>query len=342
MSDKKSIDELIEKLKSKNWKEKNQAAEDLAEIGDEAKDRLLQVLLDPNSGASYGAGMALGMIDAPDIAPKLIEACGHENSDVRKAAISTLGKIGGTQATETIVEALRTDEDVSVKTAACDALGKLKDPSTVQALCEALTPSYHKWVYPLAGAALSSIGEVSIPCLIDVIKNPDLRDDAREAASNALVAIGNAAMPELIGIVEDDEVPWFAAPLAVTVIGQIGGQDSVPALKYALQTGNPEVVEVAADALSRLSDPSVTNVLIESLRSDDPTIRGLVAYSVAYSQSADIERELIVLLDDDQLIWQNPQMKEVTVAEAAVSSLEIIGTKEALNAVAEWRKRLEK
>ena len=309
MIGKNSIDELIDKLKSKNWKEKSQATEDLAKLGDVAKDRLLQVLLDPESGANYGAGIALGMMDASDIAPKLIEACGHENSEVRKAAIITLGKIGGAQATASIVEALRMDEDVSVQIAACEALGKLKDPSTVQSLYEALSPSYHKWVYPLAGAALSSIGETSIPCLIDEKKNPELRDDAREAASNALVAIGNAAMPDLVGVFEDGEAPWFAAPLAVSVIRQIGGQDAVPALMLALQTGNPELVEVAAPALSRLSYPSATNAILESLRSDDSTIRGLVAYSVADSQSPDIENELISLLDDEQRILQNPQMR---------------------------------
>jgi len=335
-----NVDELIELLNSKDWKEKNKAAEDLAEIGDAAKEQLLEVLLDPDSGANFGAGMALGMMDATDIAPKLIEACDHDSSDVRKAVISTLGKIGDPQATAAIIETLRTDEDVSVQTTACEALGKLKDPSSVPALCEALSPSYHKWVFPLAGAALSSIGESAVPCLIDAIQNPDLSDGAREAASNALVAIGETAMPSLIEVLEDESAEWFAAPLAASIIGRIGGRDAVPALTRALQTGKSDVVEVAALALTQFEDISAINALVESLRSDNPIVRGLVAFAVADVQSVDIQNELISLLRDDELIWQNPQMRKIQVSEAAARSLEIMGTEEALAAVAEWRRSL--
>jgi HEAT repeat protein len=173
------------------------------------------------------------------------------------------------------------------------------------------------------------------------MQDPNLRDDAREAASNALVGIGDAAMPFLAEVLEDDAERSLAAPMVVSVIGQIGGQNSVPALKLALATGDPALIEIAALALSRFDDPSAREALIEAFRSDDPTIRGLLAYSVADSQSTEIEKELISLLSDDRLIWENPQMRRVTVAEAAASSLQIIGSEQAQNAVAEWRKKLE-
>lgn len=153
MSDEKRIDSLIFALGEKGWRTKQQASKELVEIGYPAVPKLLDALLNPNSGVNTSVGIILGDIKSLETVPVLIEACTSESENVRDAAVFALGKIGDKSALSTIIEILNTDKDENVRISACDALGMISDSSAIPALVEALHKPQNKRLYPLAGGS---------------------------------------------------------------------------------------------------------------------------------------------------------------------------------------------
>ena len=104
----------------------------------------------------YGLADVEQMKSAQDV-EGLIEASRSQgNPDVRKAAVEALGLVGGSQAVELLVAALR-DPEESVRKAASNALGKVGDASAVKRL-EPLVADENQDVRAAALEAVIRIG----------------------------------------------------------------------------------------------------------------------------------------------------------------------------------------
>lgn len=93
----------------------------------------------------------------------------HENHDVRKMAVDTLGLIGDARAVPTLISLLN-DSDRNVIVAAVEALGNIKDKSAIANIV--MTFVSHDFARVVAAEALGKIGDVSAsPFLISLLEN---------------------------------------------------------------------------------------------------------------------------------------------------------------------------
>lgn len=145
--------------------------------------------------------------------------------------------------------------------AAAEALGKIGIPA-IPALTAALhDPDWLVRVDALyAFMTMGSKGQKAIPSLIPMLK--DTNPNVRSAATEALGAMGplaEKAIPDLIGLLGDKGIDDITGPYrhgqvnrsAVCNLALIG-KPAVPYLKTALRHPNPEVRDLAKEAIERI------------------------------------------------------------------------------------------
>ena len=228
------IRELVDTLACDEWREREQAAQDLASMGRTA---------------------------APAV-PHLIERLADEQWHVRKAAAAALAAIGPASAPAVphLIEAL-SDEEWHVRKPAAEALaaiGRASAPA-VPELIEAL--SDEEWhVRKPAAAALAAIGPASTPAVPELIEAlSDEEWHVRKPAAVALAAIGPAsapAIPELIEALNDEE--WHVRKPAADALGAIGpaAKSALDALRECLSDPEDQVQRAAAEAIARINKPA--------------------------------------------------------------------------------------
>src|SRR5262249_48815801 len=110
------------------------AANALAQIGQAARQPLLDAVSDPREPVRNAAMLAIPL--SPDAGPLLHEALGHKQSVVRRRAVKLFGQLGplSTDVAQTLARALE-DEDDQVRANAADAL---ETPGNVEPAREAL------------------------------------------------------------------------------------------------------------------------------------------------------------------------------------------------------------
>ncbi len=264
------------------------------------------------------AASALIKIGKPSVGP-LVDGLEHWHPFTRKTAADALGMIGDARAAEPLVAALN-DSVSDVSRAAIEALARIGQPAT-EALVAALTKdssfSRAKWEVVEAldkigwqpgreesGAAYwvakqnwnecVRVGSTAVEPLISVLAHS--HNQARKAAADALGQIGDArAVEPLIVALKDREIRQCGAvedalvkiggpavePLvaafkngdfevrfdAVTLLGKIGDARAVEPLIAALALRN--VPLPTAEALGRIGDVRAVGPLIAALE-DEP------------------------------------------------------------------------
>ena len=222
---------LVEALSSAEWRQREQAAEDLWNMGQRARDAV----------------------------PYLIERLADEQWHVRKAAARALSRMGpaATPAVPSLIAAL-SDEEWHVRKPAAEALAALGPAAApaVEQLTEALDDE--EWqVRKPAAAALAAIGRASTPAVAQLIVALDDEEwHVRKPAAQALAAIGPAAKPAieaLIFALGDEE--WHVRRPAAEALGAIGAaaQAALPALRECLNDEEEQVQRAAAKAIERIT-----------------------------------------------------------------------------------------
>jgi hypothetical protein len=144
----------------------------------------------------------------------------HEdlNSQIRQYIISVLGKIGE-PSLETIVYALKNDEDNDVRAEAVKALGEVGEPA-LDALVYALRNDRETAVRAEAARALGEIGEPALDELAFALRN-DEDEYVRTVAISALVEIGEPAVGVLkqVGLEHTDRQTRMQTILALSHLG---------------------------------------------------------------------------------------------------------------------------
>jgi HEAT repeat protein len=129
---------------------------------------------------------------------RLIEVLANEDGYVRNAAAIALGKIGDRRAVEPLITAMRyrdegtyeDDEDNEARMSAATALGKIADPNSYAPLIETFQDALEKDV-SLAWYIIDALGMLgdkrAIPILEEAVAHADI--DVRKTAASALKRI---------------------------------------------------------------------------------------------------------------------------------------------------------
>jgi len=126
VKDPSSIDVFIKLLSDKNKWVRRHSSTALAEYGEDAVDKLIEVTEDPNWRTRGGAIWALSKIANPRTLDILIKASKDEESFVRSGSVFGLGAIGGEKAKEALQEVVRTDTNGFAKANAITFLEKME------------------------------------------------------------------------------------------------------------------------------------------------------------------------------------------------------------------------
>jgi hypothetical protein len=155
-------------------------------------------------------------VTAPVKRETLLRGLHDTQPAVRQVAAKLLGARHCSQATEALIATLA-DDTSEVQRAAVNALEKIGDPAAVGPLVRALQ-SDDGLVRESAREALIVFGDLAVAALTELLTDPD--DRLRWEATKALSEIGDpAAAPALVRRLEDENggIRWLAAEALINV-----------------------------------------------------------------------------------------------------------------------------
>ncbi len=285
-------------LRFKNQAGRVAAATTLAGMGHEAA---LPVALGAMREGSWEARhYSLSLVRAMSATeiPGLAQALEQSDAQMRDSTSTALRQIGQS-ALPALFELLR-DGKWSLRRGAAWALGEMRDAAAVPALVEAL----HDEDRVVAAEAATALGwirdSVAVPWLMDVLRDAD-HLKVRKAAAGALGWIGAAALPDLTALLNDED-----------------------------ETQRRLVVE----ALTFMSDPAVVPGLLQATTDTSADVRGAAIEALSNTEDARAVNRLIEMLSDNSWVRSARQR----ISDIAARVLEKIGTRNALDAVARWRR----
>ncbi len=233
----------------------------------------------------------------------LIEELRHPDLNVRSQAALSLGKRGGTDALDALLQALGSEADTlvreditwalvrmgeaalaplitllddpnpAVRHNATHVLGKIGDVRAVEVLIHVLQDT-DITVLLKAAFALGQIGDVrAIPALMQLVGHEEHEVEA--SVGQVLASFGEAAVPALIEATHHER--WQVREQAADILGMIGGEQTVPALVAALADDDWQVRFSAVTALGYVGGVSA-KAAVESMRDDrDSRVRSLTS-----------------------------------------------------------------
>lgn len=185
------IEELIQALNARNTKVRLDAANALAQRGEDAIEAVTELLENQDYTLRRIAAYILGKIGKPKSVDILIESLGDDNPDVRKSAAQALKRIGEPSVPGLVRSLGNISKDV--RASAVMALSKMND-YVIDPLISALR-SEVKDVRASAVWALSNVGKRAIPELSNLVDDDD--KNVRESAIWCLSKIGRPAVKHL-------------------------------------------------------------------------------------------------------------------------------------------------
>ena len=270
------------------------------------------------------AARALGQIGGARAVRPLTKALADNESSVRREATKALGQIGDPQAVEALAGALE-DGDSWVRREAAEALGKIGDPRAVEALAAALDDSDSQ-VRVWAASSLKQIGDQrAAEALLGALDHEDSWMRARAASAleqmgvpldlptkvlgllsgqrwEEAAALGEAAVEPLVVALESQYLVICQG--AAKALGQIGDPRATKGLIAAL--GPHDALRIAAsEALEKMDDPQVVELLINALAEGQETIRAGAARTMGkIGDARAIEPLGVALRDPDgEVCW---------------------------------------
>jgi len=220
------------------------------------------------------AAAALGQIkDNPSVVSALGDAALQDPFwGIRVEALRSLGRIGGEDAEECVLEAAR-NEKPWVRVVAVEELAKFKDDSALAPRLADIAGSDS--AYRVRAAALQSLASIKAPNalenLMSAIKSDSPDDTLRIAGLRGLGTLGDdRAVPELLGWL----IPGKPRPDRTAAIAAVAGLDKknkviTTTLIACLDDSSSHVKSAAAFALVRRGDPDAIAPLEDFVNKND-------------------------------------------------------------------------
>jgi HEAT repeat protein len=271
------VTRLINEIKSGDYEQRTQAAEELRRCCDaEAIPTLTKALHEADFSVGYHLAKVLGGLGDPAL-PALLRALQHPRSEVRESAVVGLEENGSPAVASALIGAAISAKGY-VRLWAVVALGKMRATMAVPALIVLLkdTTNRDRLIASAAAEALGKIGDpVAVPALISALKTR--RAGVRSAAVMALGKLGDpAAVPALIAALKHKAIREHAAH----ALGKLGDVSAVPALCGLLKTGRVTERMTAALALGKLGDTAAVPALQNALEDPDASVRRDAEYAL--------------------------------------------------------------
>ncbi len=299
---------------------RSSAAEALSQLGaQQAIEPLLYALQhDRDDSVRSNAAKALGKLKAQQAIEPLIHALQHDERDeVRGSAAEALADLKAEQVIEPLLQALQQTKSSNVRSSAARALAKLNAQQAIEPLIDALQHESREFVRSSAAEALADLqAQQAMEPLIDALQR-DPNDDTRSDVAKALGKLGAPqAIAPLMHVVEHDKNPLVRSS-AACALGTMNSHEAIPQLVNALLNDHEKhntytsgtVSSTTAAALMRISGVEIEHIFREF--KDERLIRMFV---VAFEY-----------MDDEH--EDRPYL---------AAALRLIGTPEALEAVAKW------
>ena len=192
-----AVPEIITAAKHRVPYVRSAAARALGVIGDRRAVAPLADLLARDSFPEVRneAATSLGRLGGPEATDGLTKAIADSDPYVRKAVVSALGKVGGPEAAARLIETMD-DSDSGVRCYVAEALGRVGGPKAAARLIEAMDDSEPHVRYWVAEALGKVGGPEATARLTEAMTDPDpkVRDAAREALQR-IRAVGQAQTP---------------------------------------------------------------------------------------------------------------------------------------------------
>ena len=204
----------------------------------------------------------------------LIARLKDENAGVRRAAASSLGRLGDVRAVTPLIAVLA-DGDAEVRAQAIDALASLDDPRAVGPIVALLRDS----VTDVKHNALNALQhwEQNVPTAPVVALLEDADADVRRDAVHLLEHLNaRSAGSAIARLIKDPDADVRQA--VVSALGELGEQGGAAAITEALGDANPNVRHEALNALSNLRAPIAEATLIKLMTDVDPDVRQAAAH----------------------------------------------------------------
>jgi hypothetical protein len=134
---KRGVEYYIERLRSENVAVQNHASEALKELGAAAVPNLEQLIKEGNEREVIASAKTLGKIDTPESIEVIRTLTNHENSEVRRIALSVLGERAAPEAFENVISQLESS-DQNTRFWAIQALAGYEPKKSVPVLLELL------------------------------------------------------------------------------------------------------------------------------------------------------------------------------------------------------------
>lgn len=288
---------LVERLKDEDELVVRLATEALGKIGTDSEEveAKLEQLLHADSIAVRADAMSALARFGPRAATAISRVCEllKDNSTIiRSTAAQVLGEIGygSQQAVDALASAI-SDAHGGVTVRAANSLGQL-GPLAVPVLVSLIQADEYRHLAVTVLGEMGPDGKAGVPSLLPLLESED--EELRREAFIALATIGpdaKSAVPELMKMLRESKDELSRAGAAY-VLGNVGEQSCVPALKSILTESNESdpdqrTLRAAAWALVILQPESAENAglalphLISALHSERSLARreGLAAIS---------------------------------------------------------------
>lgn len=258
LKDAESVETLVAVFTDQKRKRLQSAAGDaLAAIGNRAAmSALLNLLRDTRNEVSVEAAEKLALTGAPEAVTALVAVVNDRKTskELRSKAISSLGKLGGAEALNTLRAAADSERE-EIRNDALEALGKMKDTPALEAVI----------LFAEKGGYASRVKAVRV-----------------------LSASGKAdALPSLRRIVADKSAPGNVRKEGCQALARMKDKSGVASLQAALEETDGELYYAALDALSDIDAPEAGQAAAQALKSGHNRVRQRAALHMREKISAD-------------------------------------------------------
>ena len=320
--DQPGLQALLDRLAEPDEAKRQLFAAALADWGDEALDRTLVRLHDPDRNVRLGALAALTHAARPPDVNAIGELLSDDLPDVRAAACTALSAFATTESADFLVAAIH-QPDEAVAAAVVEALrrlGRIGAEALVSQLVDetgqvheraaqvlgALGPEglsvLHEYLRhdqptlrAVAASALAYVGdEAAIPSIAELLADPEA--SVQSAAGAALVAYGTSAVSATHAILQRGEA--ISCPAASDALATIGAP-AIPFLVDGLPDGPDLARATALHTLIAIGDPSTAPKVASCLSDASPEVRAAAAVAVQRFEYDAALPQLLDNLDDE-------------------------------------------
>ena len=278
---------------------RERAIEAMALIADERSiGPLTRMLQDSDPGVAWRAAYALEKIPGSTQVDALIEACGSDETMLRRAAVRSLGRLEATAGVDRIVAvATEPHDDWQLDVRIADALGRIGE-NTGEVL-PTMSGLLGSEVFHVRVAALQAIGRAGwrelLPEVLDLRSDPvvDVRAAAYDATADCL---DGRTMELLMGGLED-ESPLVAAT-CLRRLGDSTEDDVITVLLDAVSANGDRSRRLgAAEGLAAAGDRVELVHLLSLLNDRDPFVATTAAAALGDRGDAGAVPHLMATLD---------------------------------------------